>query len=97
MGAKGVPFGYLEFSRAIRGKPYHTRAPAAAADRFQSWSRARVPYPVRFFLNRISQIWVTADRTRSAIGIRTDSAQRLTENRRVGRFLSETNRCNGSD
>ena len=60
--------------------------------------RARVPYPVRFFLNRILRVWVTADRTRSAIRIRTDSAQRLTENRRtVGQFLSETNRCNGSD
>ena len=32
MRTKGMPFGYLEFSRAIRGKPCpHAGAPAAAA------------------------------------------------------------------
>jgi len=49
MGTKGMPFGYLEFSRAISGKPCsHARAPALMV-------RVRVPYPIWFFLNRVSR------------------------------------------
>ena len=40
MGTKGVPFGYLEFSRAIRGKPCPRASPLAAAGR--AWARVRV-------------------------------------------------------
>ena len=93
MGPKGVPFGYLEFSHAIRGNPCpHARTlPQAAAGRQAAepeQEQARVPYLVRFFLNRVSRVWGIADHTRSAIRIRTESAQRLTENRceKLGSF-----------
>ena len=36
MEIKGVPFGYLEFSRAIRGETMPIRAPEAAAGRCRS-------------------------------------------------------------
>ena len=101
MGKKGVPFGYLEFSRAIRGKPCpRAPQPPAAATVFRVRVRVRVPYPVRFFLNRVSRVWVTADRTRSAIWIRNTTTADMKPPRivtMVGRFLSEMNCCNGSD
>ena len=77
----------------------HTRArarrrrPACAS----AVARVRVPYPVRFFLNRVSRAWVTADRARFAIQTRTSATADRKPPRTVGRFLSETNRCNGSD
>ena len=66
-----MPFGYLEFSRAIRDTMRARAPPLAAAALVPVSGRARVRVPVRFFLNRVSQVWVTADHTRSAIQIRT--------------------------
>ena len=51
MGTKGVPFGYLEFSRAIRGTPCpHVRA-SGGGGRPGSGSGS-----VRFFLNQVSRV-----------------------------------------
>jgi len=50
MGTNGVPFGYLEFSRAIWGKlcPHARRRSSSGS------------YLVRFFLNRVSRVWCTS-------------------------------------
>jgi len=74
MGIKGVPFRYLEFSRAIRGKLRpRVRAPLPAPG-----ARARVSYPVRFFLNRVSRVWLQ----QIAPAPLSRPVQRLTGNRR---------------
>ena len=62
-----MPFGYLEFSRAIgRELCPHMRARAAAGGgsgrrwrraRARVWVWVRVPYPAWFFLNRVSRVW----------------------------------------
>ena len=58
-------------------------------------ARVRVPYPVRFFLNQVSRVWDTADRTRSAIRIwtRISPTANRKPSRTVGRFLSKMNHC----
>ena len=67
-----MPFGYLEFSCAIRGNHAPARAAAGGGGRLASVPvQVRVPYLLRFFLNRVSRVWVTADHTRSVIRIRT--------------------------
>ena len=83
MGTKGTLFGYLEFSRAIRGKPWpHARA-TAGGDRPGPGPGPRTgSLPVRFFSNWVLRVWGIVDRTRSASRIRTETAQRLTGNRR---------------
>ena len=59
-----MPFGYLEFSRAIgRELCPHMRACARApplAATVARRARARVPYPAWFFLNQVSRVWVAS-------------------------------------
>ena len=95
MGTKGVPFGYLEFLRAIRGKPYpHMRAPplAAVAGRRRRWCRTRVRvrvlYPVQFFLNRVSRVSVTRSMPAPPSESEPPSATTVSQpSRTVGRLL----------
>ena len=65
-----MPFGYLEFSRAIGREPCkHMRArrrwrrPAGrrrCRARARVRVRVRVPYPAWFFLNQVSRVWVAS-------------------------------------
>ena len=77
-----MPFGCLEFSRAIRGNHARTRSGSGSLPGpvlFEP-GLTGMGYPLRHpDPNRISE---TADRKPP---------------RTVGRFLSETNHCNGSD
>ena len=111
MGTKGVPFGYLEFSRAIGRKPCpHARFaggagwPAGAGASAGSGSGpglglVRVPYPVRF--NAIPGLTGVgyAEHTRSAIRIRTAprNGYQPTAADSWAVAAVETNSCNGQD
>ena len=85
MGIKGVPFGYLEFSRAIRGKHFAGRSRAGFGLPTRSgsfWNGNGVQRIAPALPSRSDRNSATADRKPP---------------RTVERFLSETNRCNGSD
>ena len=103
-----MPFGYLEFSRAIGRKPCpHMRACAAAGAgrpvpgraraRARARDRVRVPYPARFFLNRVSRIWVVRSIPATLSGSE-QPRQRLSVNRRGSLAVAaiEPNCCNFS-
>ena len=69
MGTKGVPLGYLEFSRAIRGKPCpHMRTPAGAGAE-RGLGSGSLPGPVLLEPGLIGMGYV--EHTCSAIRIRT--------------------------
>jgi len=99
MGVKGVPFGYLEFSRAIRGNHAHT-----CARRCWRWQPAgagpgsgSLPSPILFEQGLTGMGY---SETCSAIRIQnTATADRKPPRTvtTVERFLSEMNRCNSSD
>ena len=105
MGIKGVPFGYLEFSRAIGGNHAHTRAPPPpAAARPQGSGHGPGPgcrlgsNPARFFLNRATRVWCYKQvSTRSATcPLRCN----CWKERCSGSYLERTvgtNSCNSSD
>ena len=101
-----MPFGYLEFSRAIgRDLCPHMRARAAAGGggrpagagagpgraRAWAWVRVRVPYPTWFLLNRV---WVSgSEPTRSkTVGIPTVATVRLPTVVTVGCIFWAANR-----
>ena len=108
METKDVPFGYLEFSHAIGRIPcphMRTHAPSLAAAgrrRRRRGARARVwvRYPVRFFLNRVSRVWVTRILPAPLSGsYRTAPRNGCQPTAADGWAVAavEMNHCNGSD
>ena len=100
-----MPFGYLEFSRAIRGKSWpHVRArrrwrqqPAGAGAGPGSGSGS-LPGPVLFEPGLTGMGYRGSYPLRHPDPNRPPSAMAVSKPlRTVGRLLSETNRCNGSD
>ena len=94
-----MPFGYLEFSRTIRGKPCpHARAAAAAAagrgaGAEPSSGSGSLPGPVLFELGLTGMGYHGLYRIQTRINAMAVSKP----SRTVGRLLSEMNGCNGSD
>ena len=99
MRTKGVPFEYLEFSRAIRGKPCARRRwrrrwrPAVRPGP----GRGALPDPVLFEPGLTGMGY--ADPTRSAIRFRTAPRNGCQPTAADGWEVAavETSRCNGSD
>jgi len=92
MGTKGVSFGYLRFSRAIRGKP----CPHAHARTRRSQTGLGLGFPTRS-----SSFWTGSHGYGLPAPPSGSEPNQLNGWQKTAAnswaFLSETNRCNGSD